>query len=60
MGQRCTDLEAIPICDTGHRELHDMRGPFRSFTRDEMRSWEDGQIVVTQRRLGVATDSTTV
>lgn len=59
-GMKCSDLETIPICDAGHRELHDHTGCFRDFTGEEVRSWEDGQIAVTQRRLGVATDSTTV
>lgn len=46
MGLRAHDHEAVPLhnepCHLSH--LHKWRGPFRSFTREQMRAWHDVQI----------------
>ena len=56
IGIKSPHIETIPICWDGHRNLHEHTECFAPFSKAEMRSWEDGQVAVTQRTLGVATD----
>jgi hypothetical protein len=44
LGRKADDDTCIALCSQGHRERTDHCGPFKHFTRAEMRSWLDGQI----------------
>ena len=54
MGQKCSDLDTVPLCDGAHGDLHDrvgVSGTFASFNRHSLRAWENEQIARTQRLL---------
>lgn len=44
LGRKADDDTCIAICSQGHRERTDHSGPFKHWSRDEMRAWLDGQI----------------
>jgi hypothetical protein len=60
MSQKCPHTETIRLCDAAHRELHDHNGWVKHLSGKEIRAWEDGQVLATQRRLGLVTDGTTL
>lgn len=40
LGQKCSDFgQIIPLCTIGHRQRTDHCGPFREFTREDMRAF---------------------
>lgn len=41
MGKRAHDHESMPLCSSHHRLRHDASGPFKHWTRDDFRRWED-------------------
>lgn len=47
-GRKASDDTTIPLCRLAHRERTDHTGVFRSWTRDEMRSWLAEQVARTQ------------
>lgn len=48
LGQKAADDTCVPLCMQHHRERTDHSGTFRSFTRDEARSWRALAIAHTQ------------
>lgn len=44
LGRKADDHTCIALCSQGHRERTDHSGPFKHWSRDEMRAWLDGQI----------------
>ena len=48
IGRKADDDTCIALCSLAHRQRTDMTGPFREFTRAEMRSWLDGHIAETR------------
>jgi hypothetical protein len=60
MGFKSEHTSTIRLCDTAHVELHGHTGWVKHWTGQEIRAWEDGQVLVTQRRLGFVVDDTTV
>jgi hypothetical protein len=53
VGMRCPDRQAICLCMAGHSELHELRGPFKNWRREQVREWEDVQILCTLVALGL-------
>ncbi len=39
LGRKCDDRETIALCSLAHRQRTDHCGPFRHFTRDDMRAF---------------------
>jgi hypothetical protein len=39
LGQKCSDREVLAICTGHHRARTDWSGPFREWTRGQMREW---------------------
>jgi hypothetical protein len=56
MSQRPPDNTAIRLCDIGHRELHEVTGTFKGWTRADVRDWENQQIEITRHVLATSTD----
>lgn len=48
LGQRASDESAMPLCPACHMGLHDNNGPFKGWTREQLRAWQDEQC--TQHR----------
>lgn len=48
MGRKCHDTECIPLCAFHHRARTDFSGPFRDWSKDEMRKFLDLHIGLTQ------------
>lgn len=48
LGRKCNDSECIPLCQLHHRQRTDLSGPFKAWTRQEMREWLDLNISLTQ------------
>ena len=42
--KRAHDRYAIPMCFTCHRALHDLNGPFKGWTREQLREWQGEMI----------------
>jgi hypothetical protein len=40
LGQKASDLRTMPMCFGHHRSFHDATGPFRGWTRDQRRTWQ--------------------
>ena len=59
-GFKSPHTETIRLCNTAHVELHGHTGWVKHMTGEEIRAWEDGQVLVTQRRLGFVVDDTTL
>jgi hypothetical protein len=53
LGQKCSDLEAVPQCRQCHRHFHDATGPYAGWTKDMRKDHRGLCIRYTQRRLGV-------
>jgi hypothetical protein len=41
MGMKADDNVAISLCRRHHQELHEVRGSFAGWARDELRLWQD-------------------
>lgn len=52
MGRKCSDDEAIPICQLHHRQRTDFSGPFKAWDGASMREWLDECIRWTRAALG--------
>lgn len=46
-GRKANDDTCAALCSLGHRERTDFSGPFKSWTRAQMRAWLDEQIAET-------------
>lgn len=44
LGQKASDLRTLPLCFGHHRAFHDATGPFRGWTRDQRRTWQQERI----------------
>lgn len=53
-GKKAPDSTCVPLCMGGHRDLHELRGAFRDYTRVRIRELENRWIADTQRELGYA------
>lgn len=51
VGLKAPDSCAIDLCDGHHRDLHSLSGPFKGWTRDQLRDWQDVWVAATQKRL---------
>lgn len=49
-GQRCNDDQAFPLCARHHRQFHDLSGPFRDWTKQLIRAWQDEQVRIHRAR----------
>lgn len=47
LGRKCNDAETIALCSLAHRQRTDHCGPFRSFTREQMRAFVDASLANT-------------
>ena len=47
-GTRAHDHDAMPMCFKCHRNLHDLAGRFRGFTKERLREWQDGRVADLQ------------
>ena len=54
LGRKCSDDEAIPLCQTHHVQRTNYVGYFLGMVAHEMRSWCDRRIAETRARLGRA------
>jgi hypothetical protein len=54
LGRKCNDDECVPLCQLHHRQRTDFSGPFKHWTRQEMREFLDLAISETQTVLLVA------
>lgn len=52
VGTKSHDRETVPMCSLDHRHRHAFTGPFRGWTKEEMREWRKWAIRHTQGRLG--------
>lgn len=50
LGKRAPDRTCIPLCTACHRNRHEVRGVFMSWTKHERRAWEDEQIAAYRAR----------
>lgn len=48
LGQKCSDLEAIPLCSRHHREWHDCTGRFAGLSRAGRQAWATVAIEATR------------
>jgi hypothetical protein len=46
------DSTCVPLCQQHHRQFTDHTGPFKTWTRDERRAWQDEAITETRAVLG--------
>lgn len=46
-GRKADDATCIPLCRHHHGERTDFTGTFKGWTREQMRAWLDGTIVLT-------------
>lgn len=44
MGLRAHDHDAMPLCFRCHSDLHCLGGRFSTFSREDLRQWQDEQI----------------
>jgi hypothetical protein len=49
-GQKASDTETIALCIKHHANLHDLRGFFSGYTKNELRDWQDTQVRLHQAR----------
>lgn len=54
VGMKCPDTETTPMCQQHHRQFTDHTGPFKTWTREERRTWQDEAIEATQKALSYA------
>lgn len=54
LGQRSSDLYAMPLCHGHHMQLHSLSGPFRGFTKERLRAWQSRMAAITADRLARA------
>ena len=47
LGRKADDTTCIALCLLAHRQRTDHAGPFRAFTRDDMRRWVAEQLAIT-------------
>lgn len=52
LGQRCDDTDAVPLCRLCHDQLHDLRGRFAGFTKEQRIEWS--QLAIEQTLTAVA------
>ena len=48
LGQRASDMTAIPLCTLHHRDWHDCNGVFRGWSKEQRRAWAEARIAETQ------------
>lgn len=48
LGRKCNDDECIPLCTLHHRQRTDFSGPFKAWTKQEMREWLELHVALTQ------------
>lgn len=51
VGQRSSDLYAMPLCPPCHEALHGLTGPFRGYTLQRLRDWQSRMAALTADRL---------
>lgn len=56
--QRPDDAHAFALCLRHHGQFHDASGPFRDWTREQRRSWQDEQVALYRARYEAAMDVT--
>ncbi len=54
LGQKASDLTAIPFCTLHHRHWHDCNGVFKGYSKDARADFANHTIADTQMQLGVA------
>lgn len=54
VGLKPPDAVAVSLCAGHHRQLHDVRGPFRGWKRDQLRAFQDELVAATRAALGAA------
>ena len=52
LGQRASDMTAIPLCTGHHRAWHDCNGVFRGWSKDQRREWVEARIAETRASYG--------
>ena len=50
MALRAHDHDAMPLCASCHRDLHAMTGRFRTWTRHQLRVWQQERVVEMRSR----------
>lgn len=53
-GQRSSDRYAMPLCIPCHECLGALSGPFRGWTKERLRAWQDRMVALTADRLAGA------
>lgn len=48
LSRKCPDDETIPLCGQHHHDRGHFTGPFKGWTRAQMRAWLDRQIEITR------------
>jgi hypothetical protein len=48
--QRPDDAHAFALCLRHHGQFHDASGPFRDWTREKRRAWQDEQVSIYRER----------
>lgn len=56
MGTKSHDREAMPMCWRHHRDFHDGKGIFDSWTREERRIWQELQVQRCQKLYSTISD----
>lgn len=44
LGQKSLHARGMPLCWRAHRDFHDSAGPFRGWTRERRREWQDEMV----------------
>lgn len=50
MGMKCSDEEAVPLCLQHHLDFHGLRGVFKGFDKEQLRTWSEAAIAKTRAR----------
>jgi hypothetical protein len=50
IARKAHDHDAMPLCPLCHHDFHALCGPFKGWTRDQLRLWQELHVGTTQAR----------
>lgn len=50
--RKANDDTSVSLCHKAHMQLHSLSGPFKHFTKEQRRAWEQWAIAETRKKLG--------
>lgn len=51
MGLKTNDRSTMPLCVKDHLDFHRLTGRFKSWTKEQVRTWQQMKVVETIERL---------